>query len=503
MPIAARSRPARPGRLPRLVAAALLAVASLLTAFPAAAPAPAAALEPPRPLPGYKARFVTQTDQRPFIDCLWSSGAMLLDKWTNGERQVTHQRLRALSGDRSGGSQFRNMRVAFRKLGFGFKYSPDGGDAMSWNQLLTRLSKGAGAIVLGDYHRLPRYFGRWDYAFWKKKGKKDNHAVYIERYDRKRGRVWLMDPLARGDWQGEWISVWAIRRFVWTRGGAVAAATTPTAKAAPFARVKASSKPKLVRSGDTVEAAWNLRTPKKWRFPGADVSATFVDADDPLEAAALSPDVPLRDEESAAPKHATLTVKGKTMRLTAPLPTRPGAYTLQLGIRDRRFGNAFITSHDIALFVPGERRATLRLTLRETSIEAGQPLKASVNVANTGSETWAGGWTLDAGSGQMAVERGTRVVARWVPLDADSSRTATSGGTDASTAAPFVLGRVPLEPGEMVRVRGSIGAPAVAGRWALVVDVVDDVDGSYAALGSEPAVAEIDVVAARGRDPQE
>jgi hypothetical protein len=493
MPIAARSRPASPGRFPRVIAAALLAVACLLTAFPAAAPAPVSALEPPRPLPGYKARFVTQTDQRPFVDCLWSSGAMLLDKWTNGDRQITHQRLRALSGDTRGGSQFRDMRVAFDKLDFAFKYSPDGGDPMTWNQLLTRLSKGAGAIVLGDYHKLPGYFGRWDYAFWKKK-KKDNHAVYIERYDRQRGRVWLMDPLARGDWQGEWISVYAISRFVWRQGGAVAAATTPTAKAAPFAKVKASAKPKLVRSGDTVEAAWSLKAPKKWRFPGADLTAKFVEADDPLEAAALSPDVPVRNEKGAAPKHATLTVKGKTMQLTAPLPTKPGAYTLQVGIRDRRFGDAFVTSHDIALFIPGDRRATLRLNLRERGVEAEQGLRLSVNVANTGTETWAGEWALETGAGQMPVARGTRVVARWVPLNDD---------IDGSSPEPVVLGIVPLAPGEMVTVRNTLVAPSGVGRWALVIDVIDDVDGSYAALGSEPAVAEIEVVAARGRDQLE
>ena len=493
MPIAAHSRPT-PGRLPRVIAAALLAVACLLTAFPAAAPAPVSALEPPRPLPGYKARFVTQTDQRPFIDCLWASGAMLLDKWTNGDRQITHQRLRALSGDTLGGSQFRNMRVAFDKLGFGFKYSPDGGDPMTWNQLLTRLSRGAGAIVLGDYHKLPAYYGRWDYAFWKKKGKKDNHALYIERYDRKRGRVWLMDPLARGDWQGEWISVYAISRFVWRQGGAVAAATTPTAKAAPFAKVKASAKPKLVRSGDTVEAAWSLKTPKKWRFPGADLTAKFVEADDPLEAAALSPDVPVRNDQAGAPARATLTVKGKTMQLTAPLPTKPGAYTLDVGIRDRRFGDAFVTSRDIAMFIPGERRATLRLNLRERAVEAEQGLRLSVNVANTGTETWAGDWVLDTGAGQMTVERGTRVVARWVALDDD---------LDSASPDPVVVGTVSLAPGEMVTLRDTLVAPAAIGRWALVIDVLDDVDGSYAALGSEPAVAEIEVVAPRGLDPQE
>ena len=67
---------------------------------------PPRALEPPRPLPGYHPRFVTETDERPMIDCLWASGAMLLDKWTNGDIHPTHQRLRALSGDAPGGSEF-------------------------------------------------------------------------------------------------------------------------------------------------------------------------------------------------------------------------------------------------------------------------------------------------------------------------------------------------------------------------------------------------------------
>ena len=40
-----------------------------------------------------------------------------------------------------------------------------------------------GAVVLGDYGKLPRWFGRWDRPFWNGKGKTDNHAVYVERYD--------------------------------------------------------------------------------------------------------------------------------------------------------------------------------------------------------------------------------------------------------------------------------------------------------------------------------
>ncbi|HEY3334356.1 MAG TPA: hypothetical protein VGK16_03890 [Candidatus Limnocylindrales bacterium] len=481
----------------RAAAVALLAAASLLSALPA----PAAALEPPRPLPEYRPAFVTETDTRPWTDCLWASGAMLLDKWTNGDVRVTRQQLRAASGDMHGGSQFRDMKKAFAKYGFNLKFSPNGGDSVTWRQLLRRLEKGAGAVVLGDDHKLPRWFGRWDYGFWKAKGKKDNHAVYIERYDRKHGRVWLMDPLGRDGWQGEWIPVWAIQRFAWTRGGAVFAAVTPTAKAAPFAKVMTSPTPKLVRSSSTIDAAWTLKAPKRWRFPGADVTAKFVTASDPLLAAAVSPDMPVRATAGTAkvPTGATVTVQGKSMRLTAALPTAPGAYTLHLGIHDRRFGRAVVTAQDVAVFVQGERRATLRLNVRLAGVEAGSPLRVLANVANTGTLTWAGSWSIDAGAGQMEVERGTRAIARWIRLDAAGQALP----ADDATPRPVVIGAVPLEPGQMLAVRDMLTAPSAIGRWALVVDVVDDVNGSYAALGSQPAVAVIDVVPARGRAPIE
>jgi hypothetical protein len=43
-----------------------------------------------------------------------------------------------------------------------------------------------------------------------------------------------------------------------------------------------------------------------------------------------------------------------------------------------------------------------------------------------------------------------------------------------------------------------LGAPGTAGVWALVVDVVDDVAGSFGALGSAPAVQVFEVLAPPG-----
>ena len=225
--------------------------------------------------------FVTETDTRPWIDCLWASASMLLDKWTNGEVRRTHGQLRRLSGDRGGGSSFEDMQVAFRKLGFRIALDRDGDSTLTWGGLLGRLRNGAGAVVLGDYADLPRYHGRWDYSFWRKKGKKDkdDHAIYVERYDRRHGRVWVMDPLARGPWKGEWMSVWALKRFAWFSGGRVQAITTPTARPAPFAGVTATNA-HIGLSTEAITATWSLRTPRGWRYPGADVHVSVRPAAD-------------------------------------------------------------------------------------------------------------------------------------------------------------------------------------------------------------------------------
>jgi hypothetical protein len=155
-----------------------------------------------------------------------------------------------------------------------------------------------------------------------------------------------------------------------------------------------------------------------------------------------------------------------------------------------------VTAQDVAVFVPGDRRATLRLDVRQAGVPAGSVLGLSVNVANTGTLTWAGAWSIDAGAGQMEVERGTRAIARWIRLD----RAGRPVPDDSNTPGPVVLGAVPLEPGQMVALRETLTAPMAIGTWALVVDIVDDVDGSYAALGSRPATTVIHVVTARGRD---
>lgn len=478
--------PTRPARI--LAAAWLVATIVLGAAAP-----PASALEPPRPLPGYRPAFATETDQHPMIDCLWASATMFFDKWTNGEVRVSHRDLRALSGDRGGGSNFGHLAVASKRLGLDLAYSPDGGVKLSWTPFLRRLANGAGAIVLGDYSELPRWYGRWDRAFWGNTGEEDNHAIYVERYDARRGRVWIMDPLAPSGWKGEWISVGALRRFAWFQGGYVVAAVTPSAKAAPFAGVRIGE-PTVRVSSAALAIDWPLRVPKGWRYPGADVKATFAPAEDPLAAAARMADLLVPTQDFAAPDGPMAAVVKGTLQAAVRLPDAPGAYAAALSVTDRRFGERVATGPEVVAFVPGPRRASMRIHERETTLFAGSTLSVSLTAANTGEASWAELRGADVTADPRV--RDTRVIAAWIPITI---------APDAEGIVPetpprklIELQRLPLVPGRLAWVHADIVVPLLPGRWALVVDVTDDVGGSFAALGSAPAVAVFDVAPPRG-----
>ena len=322
------------------------------------APTPAAALEPPRPLPNHRPAFVTETDERPWKDCLWASGAMLLDKWTNGDLTPTHQQLRRLAGDPHGGSTLEDLHVAYARLGINLRFSPDGGERITWSMLLRRLAKGAGAVLLGDDSKLPRWYGRWDYGFWKlttkEKASKDNHAVYIERYDRRHRRVWLMDPLGRPGWKGEWISVCGAASIrVDHRWRGPDRGRHPIARAAPFARV-AVSNPVISATSTTATAAFGIKAPRRWTFPGADVRVTFKPAGDPLLAAATSlPVTTIATANDGRPKKPVATVRGTSLRATTPLPSKAGAYRVTMKLTDRRFGRTVARAGNVTVFVPG------------------------------------------------------------------------------------------------------------------------------------------------------
>lgn len=170
--------------------------------------------------------FVTETNDTKWDDCEWASAAMLIEKWTGD--QVDRRALRAAANVAKGGSSFRDVtRGTDYLLNLHLRYSPGGGDPMTWRQLLARLADGGGAVVEGAYSRMPQWFKRWDRKFAASGSVKSAHAVYVERYQPKRGRVWLMDPLGRDGYNGEWISVYALEYYSYTSSGLVHAMATP------------------------------------------------------------------------------------------------------------------------------------------------------------------------------------------------------------------------------------------------------------------------------------
>jgi hypothetical protein len=185
--------------------------------------------QPEGPTDAHRPRFVRQTGK----NCAFASVSMLIDRWTGGATRPNQARLRTASRvPASEGVSFGELsRAVARESGLDLRYSPSGGDPMTWDQLLARLTRGGGAVVGGAYSRLPSHYQRWARGFASLGVSGSGHAVYVERYEAGRGggRVWLMDPLAnRSGHRGEWISARALHKFAWSNSkGLISAAATP------------------------------------------------------------------------------------------------------------------------------------------------------------------------------------------------------------------------------------------------------------------------------------
>lgn len=230
-------------RLPWLVAVALLvevivvqpvqagesppAEAARLPSVTLDAPTDENLVYPPAPQEQRSPRLVRQTRN----NCAFASVAMLVDKWTDGELQPDQASLRQASGVPDGPVGFRALgRAVAAVTGIDLRWSPNGGDRLTWDDVLLRLANGGGAVLIGSYSELPAHYQRWDRNYAALGRALSGHAMYVERYEPDDGgRVWLMDPLGRGrGFEGEWIAAEDLRRFVWHYArGYVAAAATP------------------------------------------------------------------------------------------------------------------------------------------------------------------------------------------------------------------------------------------------------------------------------------
>jgi|GEM_PF-6766093 len=467
--------------------AALFTASVMLTMTPA----PSFALDPPRPLPGYRPVFVTEREPGVWQDCAWAAASMLLDKWTNGVTTVDRTSLRALSGDLKGGSNLGDIRRAFARLGLDLRWSPSGGDVVTWPGLIDRLSHGSGAILLGDYAALPGRYGRWDPSLQQATGSADDHAIYLDAYDARTKRILVMDPLAPAGWSGEWIPVAVLRAFAWHSGSALWTATTPAAADAPFEGVELGTASLEARAG-AVHVRWPVSTaPAGWTAPNIAVATEFQ--------AVARPDPSLRDvmalpppAAGGPPTEALTSGSPDALEATVPVPATPGLYRMSVTLSDQRFGATASTAGPFNLYVQGPRAWSLVMPDPRSSV-AGGLMPVTFVVANVGTGSWADSPPEPGSTTTPPLLRHTRLVGRWVAPDRTDDERA-----GAAVPVDVDLGPVPLGPGYVKFVDALIQAPTGLGTWRFEVVVTDDVGGQVAFAGSPPGILLVAVTAPGG-----
>jgi len=423
---------------------------------------------------------------------VWAAGQMLLDKWTHGQVWVSQGRLRRASGDRKGGSSLYELsRGVARLTGIQLRSSPGLGDSMTWWQLLDRLEHGGGAVLIGEYRRLPAHFTRWNQSFARKR--RSSHAVYIERYDRAHGRVWLMDPLAVGDYPGEWIGVAALHRYASFMGAQVVAAATPATHrvvTAPLTDTAYAVRGPVL--GRTAVAGSTLRigVPLKIRFGfPAPAAQRFVGTWEPVVDAptggssvmsrAVVDTIASVGADLAEPVEvATASDVGRSSRRgfagAIPVPEVPGRYRLSLGLAQGAAGPMSRRFAPIEIRVIGAYAASWSVQVPAHST-VGQSIAVKVAVTNIGTVDWRPPTPAPDAPRQTAAARAqTVIVIRWVA---------------PGRILPAATLPAELAPGTTAHLKLHLAAPATAGPWTLVLDLVNIAQGSLASTGLDvPAI---------------
>lgn len=223
----------------------------------------------------------------------------------------------------------------------------------------------------------------------------------------------------------------------------------------------------------------------------APATAARPDPDDPSQQRVVLV-VPERLGSLVDPKPAAI---GPT-RIVAPvtIPEQPGRYRLVLTLHDAT-GVAYDARTQALVKgalvrVTGEIAAEY-LVARQSTAKAGAPFELPVGVANLGTRAWG----QDGLSGARRVGNNTGatnalLVARWVGLAADA--------TPAANAAMLAELPADLGPLGVARVVLAGTAPAAAGEYLLMLDVVVPGLGSLASAGVPPALVRVTVEAAPG-----
>jgi hypothetical protein len=479
----ALTRHARSSRAVARLILGLVLVAGFVAAVP---PAHADAAWSPGPPTGeYVPHRVWQMKK----NCVWAAGAMLLDKWTRGGVRVSQSVLRRASSDKKGGSSLRDLaRGVAAVTGIRVRFSPGYGDTMSWWQLLDRLEHSGGAVLIGDYGRLPAHFTRWSMSFANRRD--SSHAVYVQSYDRVHGKVWLMDPLADGHYPGEWIDVEDLHRYAAIDDGQVMAMATPARhrpRTAPLTdhayRLTSPRLAATVVAGATLKVAVGLSISAGFPKPAAHRFVArwvpVVAPQPPMPSArlrAVIDPVPTSDEAlRPVPVEATtssLPDRAGSSGFSAglPVPAVPGRYRLDLGLAEVGRKTLSRKFRPVEIEVVDPYAATIRLPAAP-EVSAGEQFGLKVELANVGSIDWRKPDVEAESPRSLAPLAQTVFVVTWRTAD--------------GTQLPAAELPAELAPGQVVELSLVLVAPPDAGTWTLAVEVMNRAHGALSSTGRD------------------
>ena len=427
-------------------------------------------------------------------NCVWAAGAMLVDKWTHGGIRVSQSVLRRASNDKKGGSSLYDLaRGVAAVTGIRMSFSPGYGDTMAWWQLLDRLDHGGGAVLIGEYARLPAHFTRWGRAFANRRN--SSHAVYVQTYNRAAGKVWLMDPLAEGHYPGEWINVEDLRRFATVEDGKVMAAATParhSATSAPLIdhayRLAGLRLTGRAIAGSTLPVKVSLSIGYGFPAPSAQ---RFVGRWDPVRPAPpANPVSRTRAIVDTGPAPGTVEQPEPVQAITLsqpdragrsgfkadlPVPEIPGIYRLRIGLAeaDKKVPSRSFKTITVEVLQPYAGNIALPKAAEAT---VGAGLRVHVAVGNIGTVDWRPPPPDSDDPPPVAPVTTTLLTLVWRAAD--------------GSELPAARLPIALAPGQGARLDLDLVAPDSAGQWTLVPDVVNVERGALSSTGrSLPTMA--------------
>jgi hypothetical protein len=226
----------------------------------------------------YRSPFITETNEPAFTDCQFSSGLMLVAEWTSGEAahdrhgntldaqglKCLRKRIRVLSGDTMGGASLEDLAQGIARRFPDLPPLPRTTASadplrLTFDELWARLQAGQCAVldgnpiqVQGPRSPLRSMQARDDY----------DHAVFVHAA---RGeRAFVMDPLGRGRYQGQWVQKADLRQFAsrfTTASGSPYCAVVRRGQESRVERVRRATRERaLVQARDAVEALLRAAT---------------------------------------------------------------------------------------------------------------------------------------------------------------------------------------------------------------------------------------------------